>query len=101
MIAAKRIVIEQIVENEERIICFFIDDERYLHATGSGICSMKKHYKDKRASCKKSLSISSNSQFVQSLYILLVADLEHRYLLERLPRTSFPDDPSIALGKSV
>ncbi len=64
MIAAKRIVFEQVVKNKESIISFIIDYKRYLHATGLGIWAMKKHYKDKRTSSKTSFSIRSNSQVV-------------------------------------
>ncbi len=64
MIAAKRIVFEQVVKNEESIISFIIDYKRYLHATGLGIWAMKKLDKDKHTSCEKSSSICSNSQFV-------------------------------------
>ncbi len=64
MIAAKRIVFEQIVKIDVSIISFIINYKKYLHATGSGICAMKKLRKDKCTSCKKSYSIFSNSQFV-------------------------------------
>ncbi len=37
-IAAKWIVIEQVVKNKESIISFIIDYKRYLYATGLGIC---------------------------------------------------------------
>ncbi len=101
MIAAKRIVIEQAVKNDESVFSFIIDYKRYLHATGSGICAMKKLHKDKRTSYKKSYSICSNSQFVQSFHVLLLRDLEHGHFLKHLSRKSLPSNPELVLLESV
>ncbi len=92
---------EQAVKNDEGFISFIIDYRRYLHVTGSGICAMKKLHKDKRTSCKKSYSICSNSQFVKSLHVLLLGDLEHGHFLKHLSRKSLPSNPELRLLESL